>query len=139
MPIPRRKTSHDPSRPVLVTRVSKKRAATTSPEPHEPPRKLSKVVAAQREPSDEASVGEEKVVAPPAKKEPARSHRNDGVGFNEVFGRKIKSELGDKVITARTASIKALYDALACDSTACASSTFAIMFPMRHVVVVRPV
>ncbi|GAA5930369.1 hypothetical protein JCM3775_004370 [Rhodotorula graminis] len=118
LPIPRRKTSHDTTRTIVVTRISKKRAATTSPEPHEPPRKLTKVVAVRREPSGQASDGENTAVAPPAKKEPARSHRNDEVSFDKVFELLPNGELGEKGIAARTASLKALYDALACDSTA---------------------
>lgn len=127
-PIPRRKTSHDPSGPILVTRIPNKRAATASPEAHEPARKLTKVV--RHETSTEALDGEDKVVTPAAKKEPARSHRNDEVSFDEVF----KSQLGDKVVTARTASLKALYDALARDSTARESCARSLHHALRAAV-----
>ncbi|TNY23763.1 hypothetical protein DMC30DRAFT_278875 [Rhodotorula diobovata] len=102
----------------LVTRSSQKRPLAASPGSSEPPKKVKKVVAGTRRDSSVSTSDEEHTVVapPPPRRESSRNCTNDHVDFSAAF--RHERNASAKAFTARTASLKALYDALACDSMA---------------------
>ncbi|GAA6047491.1 hypothetical protein JCM3770_005773 [Rhodotorula araucariae] len=135
---PHASTSHAPSnRPVIVTRPSLKRPASSlSPNP------ISESASKRRKDDDNHICAQPKDDTPDSrqedqkKTEPSRTHKTDRVDLAAAFspGRKKKQKKKDnseaKVTAARVASCTALYDALACDSTA---SNEAIVAPALEI------